>query len=216
MLIIWTLGVWVKYWLLHAQFSHYLGQLSIGMSFIPRIWELSHFQPHGVGGSANSFHEGARLVKCLLHESPSLLQPLSQWGVSGYGCQLFYLIPRVTKASCQVFFLSLPKLCTQVDQRHLIRHELSHIGGPMRMFPWAPGCSCFTFCWTRGLTAKWGPWSHNVHHHHHLPPCGQRCGVLQGHGVHAVMPICIALVLPSIPAHRAPALSRHYPCSLSR
>ena len=45
MLVIWALGVWVEDWLLHAQFSHYLGQLSIGLPFTQSVWELSHFRP---------------------------------------------------------------------------------------------------------------------------------------------------------------------------
>ena len=35
----------------------------------------------------------------------------------------------------------------------------------------------------------------------HLPPRCQRCWVLQGHGVLALMPICVVLVLSSISAH---------------
>ena len=57
--------------------------------------------------------------------------------------------------------------------------------------------------------------SHNVHHHHHLPPCCQRCWVLQSHGVLALMPVFIALVLPSVFAHCALAWHHrgHHPYS---
>ena len=51
--------------------------------------------------------------------------------------------------------------------------------------------------------------SHKVPHHRCLPLCCQRCWVLQGHGVLALMPIYIALVLPSFSAYYAPEQHRH-------
>ena len=51
--------------------------------------------------------------------------------------------------------------------------------------------------------------SHKVPHHHRLPLYCQRCWVLQGHGVLALMPIYIALVLPSFSAYYAPVQHRH-------
>ena len=65
------------------------------------------------------------------------------------------------KPFCQGFPLFLPKLLTQVNQLCLsiwsICCELSHIGAPWGCLLWAIGCSCFTFCCTTGLTAKWRP-----------------------------------------------------------
>ena len=40
--VIWASGIWVKYLLLHAQFSHHLGQLGIGM---PRTHSISRSSP---------------------------------------------------------------------------------------------------------------------------------------------------------------------------
>ena len=150
-LAIWASGIWVKYWLLHAPFSHHLHQLSTGMPFTHSIWELFCVRLHGVDGSINPFHDDVHLVRCTLHKLPSVLQPLSRWGVSGYRCQPFYFIPRTQdtvhpcvlesqKPCCQGFPLLLLKLHTQVDQLclsiQLICHELHHLGeGPLRMSP---------------------------------------------------------------------------------
>ena len=71
-IIIWASGMWVKYLLLHAQFSHHLGQLGTDMTFTHSIWDPSRIRPHDVDGSINPFHEGVHLVRCSLHESPSL------------------------------------------------------------------------------------------------------------------------------------------------
>ena len=73
--------------MLHAQFSHHLGQLGIDLPFIHSIQELSHVWSHNVGGSINPFHKGMHLVRPPLHEWSSILQPLSQWRVNGYRCQ---------------------------------------------------------------------------------------------------------------------------------
>ena len=78
---------------------------------------------------------------------------VSQQGVSGYRCQPFHLspstqdtvypwVPKLQEACCQAFALLLLKLPTQVDQLclniWLIYHQLSHIGGPLKMSPTGP------------------------------------------------------------------------------
>ena len=141
---IWASGIWVKCRLLHAPFSHHLHQLGTGVPFTRSIRALFCVRLHGVDGSINPFHEDVHLVRCTLHKLPSILQPLSQWGVSGYRCQPFFFTPRtqdtvhlcvleLQKPCCQGFPLLLLKLRTQVDKlclsTWLICHELCHIGG---------------------------------------------------------------------------------------
>ena len=119
--------MWVKYLLLHAQFSHHLGQLGTDMTFTHSIWDPSRIQPHDVDGSINPFHGGVHLVRCSLHESPSLCL--------NKGCMVIdanhsisspthiMLSTPVSQSPCdscfQEFPLLLPKLHTQVDQLHL-------------------------------------------------------------------------------------------------
>ena len=148
-LAIWALGIWVKYQLLQSQFSYHLHHLCIGIPY-QSIRELRCIQLHGVDGSINPVREDVHLVGCTLHELPCILQPLSQWGVSGHRCQPFHFIPRTQdtihfcvleslKPCCQWFPLLLLKLRTQVDQLCLsiwsICRELCHIGWGV---PW--GC----------------------------------------------------------------------------
>lgn len=190
------------------------------MSFTHSIWEPSHIWPHIADGSVNPFHEGIFLIRWTLHESPSILQLLSQpevSGYSGYRCQSFYsvsntydtvysCVPKSQKPCCQRLPMRLPKLFTQVNQLHLsmwsICHELSHIGGPLRMLPpQAIVCSCFTSAVQWASLTSGNPQSHSIHHHPHLPSHCQRCWILQGHGALALMPIYVALVLPRISAH---------------
>ena len=68
---------------------------------------------------------------------------------------------RVAGAKLPWFPLLLLKLCTQVYQLHLsiwlITLWTQSHWGPLKMSPWATGCSCFSFCCTTGLAAKWGP-----------------------------------------------------------
>ena len=145
-----------------------LGSTSIHMLFTHSVWELSCFWPHG---SVNPFHEVVCLVMRSLQESLSILQSLSQRGVSAYRCQLFYLITKQVILSTPVSqSCKSPAVkgspcfcwnCIPVDQLCLniwsICLELSHTGGPLRMRPWVTGCLCFSFCCTTGLTAKWRP-----------------------------------------------------------
>ena len=149
-LAIWASGIWVKYRLLHPPLSHHLHQLGTGMPFTHSIRELFCVRLHGVDGSINPFHDDVHLVRCTLHKLPSVLQPLSQWGVSGYRCQPFYFIPRTQdtvhpsvlesqKPCCQGFPLLLLKSHTRVDQLclsiQLICHELHHLGGSLEDVP---------------------------------------------------------------------------------
>ena len=46
--VIWASGIWVKYLLLHAQFSHHLGQLGIGMPCTHSISRSSHVFDHTI------------------------------------------------------------------------------------------------------------------------------------------------------------------------
>ena len=120
-------------------------------------------------------------------------------------CQAHSCVPKSQKPCCQRLPMSLPKLFTQVNQLHLsmwsICHELSHIGGPLRMLPTqAIVCSCFTSAVQWASLTSGNLQSHSIHHHHHLPSRCQRYWILQGHGVLALMPIYIALVLPRISA----------------
>ena len=146
---IWASGIWVKCRLLHAPFSHHLHQLGTGVPFTRSIRALFCVRLHGVDGSINPFHEDVHLVRCTLHKLPSILQPLSQWGVSGYRCQPFFFTPRtqdtvhlcpnITRAMLpRVPLAFAPRLWhTQVDQLHLniwsVCCELSHRWGPLRM-----------------------------------------------------------------------------------
>ena len=167
------------------------------MPFTHSIQELSYIHPHGADGSVNTFHGGVCLVRCALHDLPSILQTLSWWGVSGYRYQPFCFItgtndtihpcfPESQKSCCQGF-----PLLTQVDQLCLnilwIVCELSHIGGPLRMPPlglmllllWIMD----SFLLYNGPRCPAGTqshnihhsYSHNIHHHHCLIPCHQRC-----------------------------------------
>ena len=65
-LVVWASGISVKHQLLHAQFSHHLGQLSMDIPFTQDIPELSHFHPCGADGSVNPCHQGVRLVRLAL------------------------------------------------------------------------------------------------------------------------------------------------------
>ena len=75
------------------------------------------------------------------------------------------------------------------------------------MPPWSLDCLCFTFCCATASLPSRDPQSCNIRHHCHLPPRCQRCWLLQWHGVLALMPIYVALVL-SISAHCTPAQHR--------
>ena len=166
-----------------------------------------------------SIPSGCALARCSFHELPSVLEALSQRGVNGYRCQPFYFVPNaydtvhlcVPKAlepRFQGFPLLFPKLHTQDDQLclsvWLICRELSHIGGPLRMPPWSLDCLCFTFfCTTASLPSR-DPQSRNIRYHRHLPPRCQRWWVLLCHGVLALTPMYVAVVLLSISAHCIP------------
>ena len=193
MLVIWASDIWIKHWLFHAQISHNLGPLSIGIPFTHSIQELSYICPHGADGSVNTFREGVCLVRCALHEVPNILQTLSQWGVSGCRYQPFCFIigtndtvhpcvPESQKSCSQGF-----PLLTQVDQLCLsilwISCELSHAGGPLRMPPPGLRLLLLPFLLYNGPRCQAGtqshnihhPFSHNIHHHRCLLPCRQRC-----------------------------------------
>ena len=123
-----------------AQACHLLTVYGSSSAFNYMVWN----------GSINPFHDDVHLVRCTLHKLPSILQPLSRWGVSGYRCQSFYFIPRTQdtvhpcvlesqKPCCHGLPLLLLKLHTQVDQLclsiQLICHELHHLGGSLEDVP---------------------------------------------------------------------------------
>ena len=98
---------------------------------------------------------------------------MSQWGVNGYRCQLFYFVPgtsdtahpcvpELQKTCCQWFpcfcLNCLPKSGNEIlPEIWSVGCELSHTEVPLGICPWTICCSCFTFYCTMGLAAKLGP-----------------------------------------------------------
>ena len=168
-LVIWALSVWVKYWLLHAQFSHHLGQLCMGRPLTHSIWSSPMFDP--TMWMAALIHSisvriwlGAPWVSHLVFGNLCLNK---RWVAvdanhsSSSPTYMLLCVPKSQEPCCQRFLLLLPKLRTQVNQLCLSIWLIYHILtlGSLDDAPpsLALGCSCFTFCCTAGLAAKWGP-----------------------------------------------------------
>ena len=81
--------------------------------------------------------------------------------------------------------------------------------------PWVLSCSAFTFAAQRASLPSGDPQSHNIHHHHPLLPCCQRCWALQDHEVLALTPIYVGLALPSVSVHCTPAQHHREHCPYS-
>ena len=115
--------------------------------FPPQRWNpgLPHFRRILYHLSHQGIHSMRMYIwfRHTLHEPPSILKLLSQWGVSGYRCQPFYFIPntydtvhlcvlKFQEPCCQGFTLLLTKLHTQVYQLRqsiwVICHARSHWG----------------------------------------------------------------------------------------
>ena len=162
------------------------------------------------------------LVRHTLHDSPGILQTLSQWGVSGYRCQLFYLIPATKdavrpwvpesqKPCCQGFPLLLLKLLTKVIWVDTSWTQ-SHSGVPWGCPPLSIGCSYFTFCCTMASWRGGDPQSHKAQRP--SLPHSSRHWVPQGHA--SLAPECVYAALALLISATCALAQHHYPYLPSR